>query len=489
MPRAVFFTAVLLFACTCMYGQSIDSATEKLANFPTKLFGKIQSRAERLQRSLTRQTEKYLQQMAAQEARLNKSLSRVDSNAAKNLFTGSSARYAAMAQQLKTDTGSRNLQLSGNYQPYTDSLKNSLAFLQQNPQLLQGKNIDPATLAQLQGASSQLQALQAKMQDASQINTTIQQRKQLIGTYISQHANVETLMGKPYADLKQSAYYYAQQVREYREMLNDPDQLEKKALTVLSQLPAFQTFMKNNSQLATLFNLPSNYGSTTTLAGMQTRDQVGQLVQNQVAAAGSQGASSIDASFESAESQLDGFKDKLSKLGGGSGDVDMPDFKPNDQKTKTFWRRLLFGVNTQTEHTSLYYPTVTDIGLSLGYNLGKGNSIGVGASYKIGWGNGLEHIALSSQGVGLRSYVDIKLQGTLSLTGGFEYNYTTPFSSFQNLPLLQYWTKSGLIGLSKNIPVKNGVFKKTSVQLLWDFLSYQQIPRTQPVLFRVGYSL
>lgn len=442
-----------------------------------------------MQRQLTRQTEKYLQQMANQEAQLNKRLSKVDSNAARNLFSGSAERYAALAQQLKTDTGSHNQQLSGNYQAYTDSLKGTLAFLQQSPQLLRGKNIDPAALAQLQGASGQLQALQAKMQDASQINTYVQQRKQLIGSYISQHVNVESLLGKPYADLKQSAYYYAQQVREYRDMLNDPDKLEKKALAVLNQLPAFQTFMKNNSQLSALFNLPSNYGSTATLAGMQTRDQVGALVQNQVAGAGQQGASSLDASFESAESQLDGFKDKLSKLGDGSGDVDMPDFKPNDQKTKTLWKRLLFGINTQTQHTSLYYPTVTDMGLSLGYNLGKGNSIGVGASYKIGWGNGIQHIALSSQGVGLRSYVDVKLKGTLSLTGGFEYNYTTPFTSFKDLPHLQDWTKSGLIGLSKNIPVKNGVFKKTSIQILWDFLSYQQIPRTQPILFRVGYNL
>jgi hypothetical protein len=131
---------------------------------------------------------------------------------------------------------------------------------------------------------------------------------------------------------------------------------------------------------------------------------------------------------------------------------------------------------------------VTDFGLSLGYDLGKGNVIGVGASYKLGWGNGIRDIAFSSQGVGLRSFIDVKLGGTLSVTGGFEYNYTTPFSTFQNLHRLQYWTRSGLIGLSKKIPVKNRVVKNTSVQVLWDFLSYYQVPRTQPILFRIGYS-
>jgi hypothetical protein len=35
--------------------------------------------------------------------------------------------------------------------------------------------------------------------------------------------------------------------------------------------------------------------------------------------------------------------------------------------------------------------------------------------------------------------------------------------------------------------MKSRVFKKTKIQVLWDFLSYTQVPRTQAVLFRVGY--
>jgi len=53
-------------------------------------------------------------------------------------------------------------------------------------------------------------------------------------------------------------------------MLNDPDKMTKKALSLLNKLPAFQAFMKQNSQLAGLFNLPSNYGNPASLAGLQT---------------------------------------------------------------------------------------------------------------------------------------------------------------------------------------------------------------------------
>jgi hypothetical protein len=105
----------------------------------------------------------------------------------------------------------------------------------------------------------------------------------------------------------------------------------------------------------------------------------------------------------------------------------------------------------------------------------------------MGWGSDIRHIAITGQGVGLRSFVQIAIKGGLSATDGFEYNYTTPFTSYQQLKQLQYWTRSGLVGLSKTVSMKSRVFKKTQLQLLWDFLSYQQVPRTQPFIFRIGY--
>ena len=102
---------------------------------------------------------------------------------------------------------------------------------------------------------------------------------------------------------------------------------------------------------------------------------------------------------------------------------------------------------------------------------------------------------LSSQGVGLRSYVDCKIPspfggagGGLWISGGYEMNYRSEFKSIDRLKYFAAWQQSGLLGLSKVLDVKNKYFKKTKVQLLWDFLSYQQAPRTQPVVFRIGYA-
>jgi hypothetical protein len=475
----------LCLALSCR-AQSADSISEKVINLPSKLLTRLNARTANLDQGLSRQTANYLQHISRNEKQMRKKLWKVDSNAAKALFDSSRQRYASLAQKINTDSGHAGQAVTGAYTPYADSLQGVLSYLKQNPQLMGRQS--PEMQVQLNAATGQFQALQAKMQDADEVKAYVQQRKQEIGEYIAQHAGIQPVLGSQLADVNKATYYYTQQLRQYKEMWNDPDELEQKALVLLNKLPAFQTFMKNNSQLGGLFSLPGNYGGPQALDGLQTRDQVSQLMQGQMPSSTTTPSAALAPNVESAESQLDTYKNKLGALGAGNGDMDMPDFKPNDQKTRTFLKRLEYGFNFQTTHDSYYFPTVTDLGLSLGYKLGHSNSAGIGASYKLGWGNGIQHIALSSQGVGLRSFLDIHLKGSFYFTGGFEYNYAVPFTSYQQLKQQQYWTKSGLIGISKTVSLRSNVLKKTSLQLLWDFLSYQQVPRTQPILFRVGYS-
>jgi len=129
--------------------------------------------------------------------------------------------------------------------------------------------------------------------------------------------------------------------------------------------------------------------------------------------------------------------------------------------------------------------------LTVAYKLGSSNMIGIGASYLLGWGNGFQHIAMSSQGVSMRSFLQIKLKSTFSANGELGYSYEQPFSSFKTIRSLSAWTPSGLIGVTKTISMKSTVFKKTSVSMLWDVLNciYRLPPGTSPFIFRVGYSL
>jgi len=489
MKPAFCLSALLCFAVTATHAQTVDTLTGKLANFPTKYFGKLETQSAGLNRDITSQSQQYLARMAQLEQQLQQKMRPIDSNAAKALFGASQGQYAALAARLRSDTAVRSVRLSGQYFPFADTLQGAMSFLKQNSQLLsKAGNLSPQLQSRLQAASSQFQLLQAKLQDADQIKAFVQSRQAQISQYIAQHANLLSTLGNPLGRMQQQEYYYSQRVAQYKAMLADPSALAQQAIGLLGRLPAFQSFMKTHSQLGNLFHLPGNYSSVQDMHNLQTKEQVATAVKSQVSAGGAAGAAALQGSLQSAQSQLDGYKQKLSKLGIGNGDAQMPNFKPNDQKTKTFLKRLQFGFNFQTTHTSNYYPSLLSLGLSLGYKLGHSNVIGIGASYELGTGNGINDIRFTSSGLGLRSFVNIKIKGSFSASGGFEYNYTTPFTTYQQLRQIEYWQKSGLIGVTKTISMKSKVLKQTTLSILWDFLSYQNVPPTQPVIFRMGYT-
>lgn len=229
---------------------------------------------------------------------------------------------------------------------------------------------------------------------------------------------------------QQRLYYYQQQFQEYKAILNDPSKMKEKALVILQKLPAFQQFMQEHSQLAGLFRLPTDYGSMASLGDLQTRSSVQGMLQDRVAAGGPNALGELQQHVQEAQKQLSTLKDKFNELGGG-GVLDMPDFKPNNQKTKTFFQRLEYGTNLQSQRSNNWFPTTTDLGLSVGYKLNDKSIIGIGASYKLCWGRDIRNISLSHQGMGLRSFADIKLKGSFYASGGFEYNYQQPLVPFR----------------------------------------------------------
>jgi hypothetical protein len=95
---------------------------------------------------------------------------------------------------------------------------------------------------------------------------------------------------------------------------------------------------------------------------------------------------------------------------------------------------------------------------------------------KLDLGHGWDHMELSSQGAGLRSYVDWKLKGSIWISGGYEMNYKSMFNSIDQLKNLDAWQQSGLLGLSKVFDVKSKFVKKTKLQLLWDFFKLRAVP-------------
>jgi hypothetical protein len=480
--------AVLCLVSSIGYGQSADSVAGKLAGFPSRWFGRIQSRAASLDQQMTRSTEKYLQRLAKKEDQLRKRLFRQDSAAALRIFGKNPLDYTALLAKLQNSNGPATgvpATTGGVYVPYLDSVKTSIKFLQQNKNLLNdGAQYESAMNSSL----AQVSQLQNKMQVTEAIRQQISQHKAQLQQALISYGHLPPGLQSSYQGYSQETYYYSAQLKAYTDQFNDPDKLTQKALGVLNQSPNFSSFMRMHSDLSGLFSLPGSASLNTpqALAGLQTRTGVQQQLQGKVAAAGPDGQAMIQQNIQSAKAKLKAWQDKIAQAGGGNSAMEVPDFRPNTQKTKTLLGRLQYGLNLQSLPSTYAFPATSDIGASLAYKLNDRNLIGIGFSYKLGWGKDISHIAITSQGAGLRSFIETKIKGSFSAYGGFEYNYQEIIYSIRQISNLDYWTKSGLIGVTKQYHISNKV--KGELQLLWDFLSYRQVPETQPILFRVGYN-
>lgn len=428
--------------------------------------------------------------MLQKENQLQKKLRKADSVTAETLFAHTQEKYLFLIEQIKT-YNIKSAALSGEYLPYGDSIKNALAFLQQN------KSISHITLGyteKITASVSGFDQLQSKLEVSDHVREFIAQRKQQLRQTFANYSNMPGVK-KYLGDYSKQVHYYTQQIKEYKSILNDPDKLQRKTLSMLNQLPAFKQFMEQHSMLALVFNVSgegSGFTNQTNIApALATREQVMTSIQNAAGPTGAAMTSLLQKNIQSEEAQLSKLRDKLNLHSTNGADLDMPNFKPNSQKTKGFLQRLEYGTNLQTVHGSYYFPTTTDLGLTLGYKITNECSFGIGASYKIGWGKDFKNIHISSEGVGLRSYLEMPLKKTFFASGGLEYNYQLSSgglpASIERLTA-KTWQQSGLIGITKIVSLKTTMLKKSKMQLLWDFLSYQQVPRTQPVKFRVGYS-
>src|SRR5579859_132734 len=284
--------------------QQNDPIAEKATALPGRWLHRLQSHISGLNQQLTKQTERYLEQMARQEKRLGRKLAGVDSTTARRLFSSSAGQYAALARQVRADTGAPGRSFSGVYKPYLDSLQGAVGFLKQNPQWLKAAaNND----ARLQAIGFQMQTLQARMNNAAAVNSFFQQRQQQIGRYITGQTNLGHVLGSRYTAIQKQAYYYGQTLRRYADCWNSPDKLEQQALSLLNRTAVFQSFMKEHSMLGNLFHVPAGYGSTRALAGLQTKDQVAQQVQGKLTAGGTAGVAALQSSLQSAQSALDAY--------------------------------------------------------------------------------------------------------------------------------------------------------------------------------------
>jgi len=474
---------VILFVCVILCARTVwaqnDSTNDELStaiNIDSRVINSLQKQYISLQSSLDRQSSRLLSKMQHKEDKLHAKLDGIDSIKAKQLFADDmKQKYQDLQSGLTKTTEKFNRFPLQEYIPGLDSMQTSLSFLMTNP------NLTVSNLQELQVLTSKLKDLEGQLQKANDIQSFMRDREATLKDQLMNLGLNKQLLG-----INKQIYYYQTELAQYKESLNNKKKLKDKLLKTVRTLPAFQKFWQKNSYLAALFPMPENYGTSQALEGLQTRASVQGIVAQRIGKAGADAQQYFQGQVNTAQAQLNQLKEKLAHSPLGAGGT-MPDFAPNQQKTKSFFKRLEYGFNIQSQPGHYFLPATSYVALTLGYKLSDNKRFGFGGSYKIGWGNGFKDIHISSEGIGLRSYVDIKAKGSIWLSGGFEYNYLSSFRSLQDLHNnIDVWQRSALMGISKRYKIGK---KEGNMQLLYDFLHNQQNPPSTALKFRVGYTL
>jgi hypothetical protein len=447
---------------------------------PQKFIRQTGTKAAKYAKRITGKTEKTLTKLARWEGKIKALLEKASPETAQRLFGNGQLTFAGMlvqyqkGQQIVNGYGKQ-------YDEYRDRLGNTMDYLS-------------AQNTKAKEAGKQLKQLDSLVENTEAFQQFMKERKKQLIQQSIQYMGKSKYLKK----MNSEAWYYVETLRNYKEIFQDEKKAEELAGKLLHMVPGFEDFLQRKSAVAGLFgfNTLQQVGDgAPNLAGLQTRASVQNLIQQQFGS-GPNAQQALAQNVQQAQAQLSQLKDKIAQ--GGNSDGELSSFKPNNTKTKIFLQRIEYTANVgfgkiNPLATGTNSNAIADIALGIGYKLNDKSTVGVGASYKLGMGS-LQRVRLSGQGIGLRSFIDWKLEKQLYISGGYEMNYlpameglriAAPFGS----NTADTWQKSGLIGIAKKMKVRTKWFSASSVQLLYDVLHRQQRPVGQAFIFRVGYVL
>lgn len=494
---------ILLFLISAIgSAQSIDSTLDNLKRIPTKYLNGIDKKINQYSNRITNKTGKTLTRLSRWENKIHGMLQKVSPEADQRLFGNNQLTFSSLQKKIKEGEAIA-LQYQAQYDKYRDDVTTSLKYISQQKELL-----DSGLLKKVKATREKMKGLAAEEDKSEAIQQFIKERKKQLIAGAFQYIGKSKYLTK----INKEAYYYAETLKNHKEIFSDSKKAEETVINMLNKIPAFKSFMQQNGELAKLFGSPVNNNALAAgnaMPGLQTRASVQAVLQQQIGSAINP-QQYLQQQMQSAQAELSALKNKLE--GVTSGEVgngkmpEMPGFSPNGQKNKSFLKRLQVGWNLQTggtpnRFTSINFPTTNDIAASIGCKLNDRSIVGIGAAYKFGLGAGFKNLAFTHDGIGLRTFMEYKITSpkkglrqlfsNIWLSGGYEQNYWSRFGNISELfpsnnPSAGrgIWKKSGLLGVSKK--VKRGK-REMKIQALWDFMSYDT--GAKPFVFRIGYNL
>lgn len=490
--RTLALCVILVIICNDIKAQDFgnNSLVEQLPIISNAYLSNIESKVDKYHHRISSKTVKTIEKLSRWENKLRPILQKANPQFEQQLFGSGKLTFSTLLEKYR-----KGEQLINGYQAkydsYRDKINTGLKYYSSITQtdstiLTAGKK------KAITAIDGKLKELNIEVENVESLEKLIKERKaELLAV-----AAKMMLKNKNLQKINKEVWYYAETLRNYKELFSTPTKAEATIMSALNRIPAFKSVFQQNSQIASLLHLPGMSGgangstASVNLAGLQTRASVNQILLDRIGTAGPNPREAFAANLNAAQNQLNELKQKLANAGGAG---ELPDFKPNTQKTKTFKQRLELSTNFQFQKPSGWMPQRTDLGLNIGYKLNDKSIAGVGFAYKLGMGS-FSHFKLTNEGLGLRSFIDWKMKKQFFISGGFEMNYlqnavTGSPTVAQPMPNINsLWQPSGLIGVSKKIAMNTKWVKGAKLQLFWDFLSNNKDLYSKNFLFRINYN-
>lgn len=437
MRMPILCMLMLSIGTLCAYAQ--QPSLSQLSARPLSFLTDYASSADKIVMRLRQKSEKALQKMKDTEKRIIKKLMKKDSAAAKAMASQLEGRYQHY-NRLLTDSAAID-PLRNYYVAALDSAGVALKFLQ-------GMGLSGSQQELANSIQSRLGLLQQNVTRTNLLQQALTDRVRELRSQLDGLPGLRELQ-----KITKTVAYYKATLADYRALINQPDRMLAKMLTLLSETKLFRQLFERFSMLSSILPpSPSAVIDPTQSGSLQVRNAVmtafGGAGNNINVLQTLQGQGGI------APNPFQELKDRILTLKKDRTLEEPTDKVPNNQRTKSFLHRLQVGTNFQTAKSNTYFPATTDLGLSVGFRINERSIIGVGGSYKLGWGKDFRHIRMTHEGVGLRTFINAKIKGSFSATGGYELNYQQPFDHLQSLPDMRTWRKSGLVGVTKTVDLK-----------------------------------
>lgn len=472
----LFFYPLLVLILICIRSHAkCSSDSTKPSLYDARLIYMVQQKSSKFLERIESINRKYLQQLEREDRRLDRTLAHKDSSLMSADFPDGLRLYDVKLKEIN-ERGSKIMEKSQNvYNGYLDTIRTALAFI--NAKGTEFSTNNPT----LDAALGKLNEVQVKLNQTEALKKLIEERR----AFLSDRLN-SVGMSKELLTFNRYLKKYSAAVNFYKEQFKKPAHVEKRLLEYLLHERAFGKFFAKHSQLASMFNFGGQSSTPdATIPGLQTRQLLQQEAMQRLGN-GADPSSNLRPQATAAQASLTDVQTKLDNLKAkGQG---VPAGTPGIASTgKTFFKRLKYGTNLQNSTPNTFFPATTDFSLTVAYRFNQKIQAGVGAGGKVGWGKDIQHLSVTGQGASLKSFFEFKLKGGLNAFGGYEYHYNRLFTGLGHIRNLREWSPSGLVGITRNIPVRSRFFAANKMMVLWDFLSYQQTPARQPLVVRIGY--